>query len=259
MAKDLTGEKFGMLTVLRKSGTKTFPCGQVRNIWECQCECGKIVNVLQDCLTGGNTKSCGCYRKAHPELFRKNNRYDLSHEDYIIGYFSNDGAPFYISPEDYEKAKQYTWTNSRGYGISMIDGKLIRLHRYLIGEENIPEGMVVDHINHNPSDNRRSNLRIITQFHNSRNLVRKKNNTSGRAGVSRCKDGRWRAYINVNRRQIYLGSYEKIEDAIEAREKAELKYYGEYRNLYPEKSGKEIIVPEADCKNGTVENLALSS
>ena len=259
MARDLTGEKFGMLTALRKSGMKTYPCGQVKGIWECQCECGKIVNVLQDSLTSGNTKSCGCYRNAHPELFKKHNRYDFSHKDYIIGYFSNDGTPFYISPEDYEKVEPYTWTNNRGYGISWVDGKLIRLHRYLIGEENIPKNMVVDHINHNPSDNRRSNLRIISSLNNSRNLVKKKNNTSGRAGVSHYKDGRWKAYINVNRKQINLGSYDNKEDAIAAREKAEIKYFGEYRNLYPENSGDESILPETDYQNGLVRNLADSN
>ena len=130
------------------------------------------------------------------------------------------------------------------------------MHRFIIGEENIPENMVIDHINHNPSDNRRSNLRIVSPYNNSRNLVKKKNNTSGRAGVSRYKDGRWRAYINVNRKQINLGSYDKKEDAIKAREKAEIKYFGEYRNLYPEIDADENICPENDYKNGEVCSLS---
>lgn len=246
MSMDLSNQKFGMLTAVRQAGTKTFPSGQTRPIWECRCDCGNIVNVLQSCLRSGTTKSCGCYRRTHPEIFRKKNCYDLSHKDYVVGYYANDGSRFYIDIADFEKVNQHTWTNSRGYGISQIGDKLIRMHRYIIGEENIPNNMVVDHINHNGSDNRRSNLRIASQLNNSRNLVKKKNNTSGRAGVSRCKDGRWRAYINVNRKQINLGSYDKIEDAIKAREEAELKYFGEYRNQYPDLTKENETAPDSN-------------
>lgn len=48
------------------------------------------------------------------------------------------------------------------------EGKLVQLHRHLF--EEIPEGLVVDHINHEPLDNRRScNLRIVTQKENLAN------------------------------------------------------------------------------------------
>lgn len=53
--KDLTGQKFGRLTVLKKN-YKT-------NKWICQCECGNITEVEISNLTSGNTKSCGCYQK----------------------------------------------------------------------------------------------------------------------------------------------------------------------------------------------------
>ena len=57
---DLTGQKFGRLTVLKldykvKKGTHT------RNYWLCECDCGNTKIVEGGCLKYGNTKSCGCY------------------------------------------------------------------------------------------------------------------------------------------------------------------------------------------------------
>ena len=54
--KDLTGQKFGKLTVIESAGKLD---GR-RYHWLCQCECGKEKVVLGSSLTSGNTKSCGC-------------------------------------------------------------------------------------------------------------------------------------------------------------------------------------------------------
>lgn len=58
-AKDLTGMRFGKLTALRT--TKERQSGSI--VWECQCDCGKIVKIKSHSLVGGNTKSCGCLNK----------------------------------------------------------------------------------------------------------------------------------------------------------------------------------------------------
>lgn len=55
--KDLTGMKFGRLTVVERRGSDK----QRRALWLCKCECGKEVIVCGCNLTRGNTKSCGCY------------------------------------------------------------------------------------------------------------------------------------------------------------------------------------------------------
>lgn len=56
-----------------------------------------------------------------------------------------------------------------------------------------------------------------------------KNNTSGYRGVSYRKDrGKYRAYIKIKKQDIFLGNFDDIEDAIEARKEAEKKYYGKY-------------------------------
>lgn len=58
--KDITGQKFGMLTALQNTGKKD----NSRNfIWECECECGNTCEVSGNNLRTGHTKSCGCLRK----------------------------------------------------------------------------------------------------------------------------------------------------------------------------------------------------
>lgn len=60
---DLTGKRFGKLTVLKEvERTKSASGRSVRN-WLCQCECGNAVVKSTDVLRNGNTKSCGCYRR----------------------------------------------------------------------------------------------------------------------------------------------------------------------------------------------------
>ncbi len=55
--KDLTNQKFGRLTVIERD-TETTKKGVY---WKCKCDCGNITSVRSNCLTSGDTKSCGCY------------------------------------------------------------------------------------------------------------------------------------------------------------------------------------------------------
>ena len=62
---DLSGQKFGKLTVLGDTGNRGAA------MWTCQCECGNIVDVFGINLTGGRTKSCGCTKKVHGDSLSK--------------------------------------------------------------------------------------------------------------------------------------------------------------------------------------------
>lgn len=53
---DLTGQRFGRLTVIRRSDKKA----KSGSMWICKCDCGNFVTVTQSNLKSGNTKSCGC-------------------------------------------------------------------------------------------------------------------------------------------------------------------------------------------------------
>ena len=74
--KDLTGQRFGRLTVIDRADTQN---GHVR--WRCRCDCGNITIVKGIHLKNGRTKSCGCLieettRNAH-STHRLSNRDDL--------------------------------------------------------------------------------------------------------------------------------------------------------------------------------------
>jgi hypothetical protein len=91
-----------------------------------------------------------------------------------------------------------------------------------------PRRKVGDHWNGDTLDNRRYNLRNITQKKNAQNCRVSRNNTSGYTGVSYSKTMlKWEAFITVNRRRKVLGYFDAIEDAVAARRKAESAYYGE--------------------------------
>ena len=62
-----------------------------------------------------------------------------------------------------------------------------------------------------------------------------KNSTTGHKGVSYQKKlGTYRAYITINRKQIHLGSFATIDEAVKAREAAEEKYFGPFRKIVNE-------------------------
>lgn len=57
--RDLTGQKFGKLTVLYKAPNYISPSGSQRSMWHCRCECGKEKDIRADGLLSGSTQSCG--------------------------------------------------------------------------------------------------------------------------------------------------------------------------------------------------------
>lgn len=59
---DLTGMKFGYLTVLSRGEDYIYPNGKPRPRWNCLCQCGKTTLVQSSALTSGKTRSCGCLR-----------------------------------------------------------------------------------------------------------------------------------------------------------------------------------------------------
>lgn len=112
-----------------------------------------------------------------------------------------------------------------GYYRLSIAGKHFLAHRlawfYMTG--NFPEQ--IDHINHIKTDNRWENLREVSNQANSQNTPLSKNSRTKINGVSFMKTlNKYRAYITVNRKHIHLGVFDKLEDAIQARKDANVKY-----------------------------------
>lgn len=63
---DLTGQRFGRLTVLEFVPNEK----DCHSFWSCRCDCGKTVTISGNRLKNGDTKSCGCYNK---EMLKKAN------------------------------------------------------------------------------------------------------------------------------------------------------------------------------------------
>ena len=61
--KDLTGKKFGRLTVLYQTDDYVKPNGKTESMWHCKCKCGNELDIIGYCLNNGHTKSCGCLLK----------------------------------------------------------------------------------------------------------------------------------------------------------------------------------------------------
>ena len=85
--KDLTGQKFGRLTVLCQTEDYITPKGKHNAQWLCQCSCNNMNNIIVrgNRLTDGQTKSCGCLKEEGHN--RKHNEYKI--ENNII-YFKGE-------------------------------------------------------------------------------------------------------------------------------------------------------------------------
>ena len=146
-------------------------------------------------------------------------------DDYVVG-FTQKGEPFYIDKEDFSKVKDYCWWFRKEYLQGKDNGKRILLHRLIM---NCPDDKVVDHINHNTADNRKSNLRIVSRSQNSMNRVKRKDNRSGVTGVYFSeKEQCWAASITKEQKTVTLGFYQNFDMAVKARKNAEEKIFQEY-------------------------------
>jgi hypothetical protein len=123
-----------------------------------------------------------------------------------------------------------------GYLQCRYHGKWWLVHRLaflLMGEELPPE---VDHINHDKTDNRWSNLRPADSSINMRNRPKFKNNTSGVTGVSWHKlSQKWVAQINVDGKRKHIGLDDTLLDAVAARMRAEKEY-----DYHPNHGGEAV-------------------
>ncbi len=127
-----------------------------------------------------------------------------------------------VDEEDFEYLSKFKWWyTTRGYAVREEKKKVIFMHRII---NKTPKSMDTDHINRNKLDNTKENLRTVTRQQNLRNVGLQKNNTSGMVGVQKAKNS-WMARIKVNYKTIYLGCFLNKVEAIEARKKAEVKYY----------------------------------
>lgn len=130
----------------------------------------------------------------------------------------NEMIPVLMDPDDIRRlGKRKLSIGSHGYAQTFENGRVMTLHSWIMG--GTPSGMVIDHINRNKLDNRRSNLRIVSPTESNMNRVA--NLSSHGKGVRRQKSGRWAARLKRSRISYNLGTYDTPEQAAEAVKKFE--------------------------------------
>jgi hypothetical protein len=131
-----------------------------------------------------------------------------------------------IDIDDLEKVSEYSgWSiNCRGYVKTKYNKKTISLHRLIM---DFPENKETDHINRNPLDNRKCNLRIATRTENNINRGLHKNNTSGHRCIYwNSKNKSWVVRVYYNNTYRHVGVTKDFSTATQMLDDAE-------RNLAP--------------------------
>jgi hypothetical protein len=141
--------------------------------------------------------------------------------------YTSTGADILVDDTDYEFLNQWKWkTVGAGYAGRHTRGGMVYMHRLLaLGKGNI-KGGDVDHINGNKLDNRKDNLRVVTKSENQRGFRKSGKGGTGYRGVHLFRNGKYVARLKCGDKYLNLGYFATIEDAIEARRQAEIKYWG---------------------------------
>jgi len=155
-----------------------------------------------------------------------------------------------VDTDDYDHLSKYKWYTSQDgnhfYAYAYISignkKKKIFIHRYIM---NAPKGLVVDHIDGNGLNNRKSNLRICTKAQNVQNCRPRSNCSSKYKGVFWNKaNKKWSATIHKGDMRMYLGGFKKEIDAARAYDQTAAEFFGEFaylnfgtHHVLPEKAG----------------------
>ena len=139
------------------------------------------------------------------------------------------GVSVKVDSED-QDLEELPWNIVSGYATTSV--KMHRLIMERVLNRRLLASEYVDHINRNPLDNRRSNLRVVTPLENRRNSESFKGAT-GFIGVHQHYPGRWRALIRAGskQRQYYIGSFNTPEEAAWMRDQWALALFGSSANL----------------------------
>lgn len=193
------GEKYGYWTVLKVDDPE-HPGKAL-----CRCICGREKWLFRSPLRCGKTKSCGC--QAH-----KQSDFGL-HPGDRVGYWT-----ILKQCKDYFLCRCVCGREKWVYAHNLVKG--LSLSCGCKRTDGDSPALV---------DGRKISVAVRKKHLDTKyaGFGRKenKNNTAGVTGVSFAKDGQYRAYIYVNRKQIHLGVFDTLEEAAKARRVAEIKYF----------------------------------
>lgn len=215
--QDLTGRVFGRLTVLGQAEDYISPKGQHFAQWLCQCSCGsESKNISTGNLKNGSTISCGCSRIESISKTTKTHGASRTSEYHswsaMISRCTSENNP------DYE--------SYGGRGITVCSRWADCFENFLEDMGDRPEGTSLDRIDVN-GNYEPENCRWATGSDQCFNKRISNRNTSGRTGVYWHKRIReWSALIVKDGERTHLGYFTNFEDAVAARESAEIELFG---------------------------------
>ena len=189
--QDLTGKRFGKLTVLRKSENRRGKS----ILWVCQCDCGNLCEKPTGELNGGTATSCGCSW-----------RQPAVHEGDRFGRLTA------IRPTEKRSARAVVWE-------CLCDcGKTV-----MVRTTSLTSGHVKRELDEEKDFREILTYTDITCIEFAKGISKNRSNTSSDTGVRGVilKDGKYQAQIVFRKQRYYLGRYSRLEDAVEIRRKAE--------------------------------------
>jgi hypothetical protein len=123
---------------------------------------------------------------------------------------------------------RYAWvpnSEAKPYYKARVDGRVQYLHRIIAGAE---PHQLVDHINGDVSDNRRSNLRLCDRFESNCNRSRRRDSRAPYKGITQTSSGRWLAQIMARKKYVRIGLFDTPELAAAAYDRAALELHGRF-------------------------------
>lgn len=218
--KDLEGEIFGDLRVKYFVGWETAKgaTSVTYSLWECLCSCGNIVTTRRSNLS--DSSSCGCkWRERQSVSLSTHGMSKTSEYSSWIKMKERCYSKHYRDPQYYKDK-----------GVKVCDRWINSFENFYNDMGDCPKGYSLDRIDpdgdYDPKNCRWASLSI--QAFNQIPT----NNSSGRVGVYKSKNGTYQASICVDGKNIYLGGNLDFEKASEVRRKAEIKYFGFAKDEY---------------------------
>lgn len=246
LVKDLSGQKFGRLLVLRlaeridDSGARS----------HCRCDCGNLIIVRNSNLIQNSTKSCGCLARESASRLAKTGNPRRVHGMAKTATYRIWMAM--LNRCNNPKHKAYSRYGGRGITVCKEWADPEKgVFAFIEAMGPSPSSLhTIDRID-SSKGYESSNCRWATRVQQNQNIGLKKSNTSGFKGLTRQRSGKWLADIRANGKRYHLGIYDTKEEAALAYNLASIELHGSFgvRNVLPSMSQKVSSAVRAKVKN----------
>lgn len=187
-----------------------------------------VINIF---LNDGTIVNKG--NRSYSDVFFDYAQVDLTGNNAKNAKTTDRGSIMLVSSVDFDNVMRFKWYLSKSgypmtYGNSTIKFGPITMHQMLF--PNIPYGYVVDHINREKLDNRRTNLRVCTALENSYNKSKPKNSKRRYKGVSQSgkKNPTFTATITKNGTNYEIKNIQTEEQAAKVYDMMAEELFGKY-------------------------------